>query len=62
MASDKQRLASRMLRRDVGEYVAIKRAEGLSWRRLAQALSKDTRGEVDVTAETLRAWWKAWNQ
>jgi hypothetical protein len=41
---------------DVLEYLAAARAEGKSWRRIERAIWDATRGKIDVTAETLRAW------
>lgn len=37
-------------------FVAERRSAGVSWRRLVRDLHEATRGEIDVTAETLRAW------
>lgn len=51
-----QRLADLLLGRPLREYVDEKRAAGLSWRRISQALAADTEGSVDVTHETLRSW------
>lgn len=50
------RLASMILQRDLGEYVAEKRADGRAWRLISRDLWQDTDGLVDVTYETLRTW------
>lgn len=51
-----QRLASLLLEQPVTDWIADKRAAGLSWRVIARDLHADTQGAVDVTAETLRGW------
>lgn len=54
-----QRLATVLLGRDLGEWVAERRdPEALHpWRLIAQQLRKATDGQVDVTGETLRSWY-----
>jgi hypothetical protein len=51
-----QRLATRILDNDVRDYIATRRTDGMSWRRIAAELLRDTDGEIDVTYETLRSW------
>ena len=51
-----QRLAESLLGLPVLDWIATRRAAGLSWRRIAQILHSDTGGQVDVTPETLRTW------
>lgn len=41
---------------NLAEYVRAKRAAGESWRRIERAVYRHTNGDVDVTFETLRAW------
>lgn len=41
------------------DVIADYRKAGLSWRKSAQQLARDTEGRVDVTQETVRAWWLA---
>lgn len=38
------------------QYVADKRKAGVSWRRISLDLRDETNGDIDVTYETLRAW------
>jgi hypothetical protein len=58
MPTAKQELATLYLKRPVDEWIALRRDEGLSWRRIAAALLRETRLRVDVTPETLRQWAK----
>lgn len=37
-------------------FIATGRAEGVSWRLLERRLYERTNGELDATAESLRAW------
>jgi hypothetical protein len=59
MDSAKHLLATVLLGRPVADYIADARTAGTSWRRIEQAIRRDTDGQVDVTAETLRKWAKA---
>ena len=52
-----QRLATLILGRDLGSFVAERRAEGRAWRFVARDLYEATGGEIDVTYETLRSWY-----
>lgn len=52
-----QRLAGLILGRDLGTFVAERRADGRAWRYIARDLYEATSGEVDVTYETLRSWY-----
>lgn len=54
-----QQLASLLLKRDVNDFIAEKRAEGRPWRFVARDLYDATDGQVDVTYETLRTWHEA---
>jgi len=55
----KQMLAELILEQPLAEYVAEKRTAipQWSWRLIAEHLSIDTEGKVDVTHETLRTWY-----
>lgn len=48
------RLADLLLDDGIDEYVASRRREGRSWRRIALDLLEDI--NLDVTHETLRSW------
>ena len=52
-----QHLASLKLGRDLGEYVAEKRNTNQSWQSIADDLTIDTDGVVNVTREALRLWY-----
>jgi len=52
-----QHLASLKLGRDLGEYVAEKRAAGLPWYTISRHLAEDTDGIVDISREALRQWY-----
>lgn len=52
-----QRLADAVLGGQLREFVLTRRAEGQSWRRVAICLLQEH--DVDVSAETLRGWFKA---
>lgn len=56
--SPKARYADHLLRRSGGlnAFVAARRATGRSWRLIARELYVQTRGQVDVTDQTLRKW------
>lgn len=56
MKSTAHRYADSLLPVPLVDYVAEKRAEGKSWRRISLDLRDDTDGEIDVTHETLRTW------
>jgi hypothetical protein len=49
-----QRLVTAKLGRDLAQYVRIRQAEGLGWRRIAADLTRDT-GQP-ISHETLRSW------
>ena len=51
-----QRLADHMLGGQLAEYVTTRREKGDSWRRIALDLRDDI--GVDVTHETVRAWYR----
>lgn len=50
-----QRLADHLLDRKLAQYVLGRRAKGVSWRKISNELRDDT--GVDITHETLRAWY-----
>lgn len=54
----KQKLADVLLgdRGPLDEFVHLRRSNGSSWRMIALDLRTVTNNEVDVTGETLRAW------
>lgn len=52
-----QRLATMILGRDLGTFVAERRANRRAWRYIARDLYEATGGEIDVTYETLRSWY-----
>lgn len=51
-----KRLADRLLGEPVDGFIADRRAQGESYRRIARALLEATHGEIDVTEATVRAW------
>jgi hypothetical protein len=54
-----QRLATMVLGRPLGEYVAEKRTARprWPWRLIAEQLAEDTDGQVNVSYEALRSWY-----
>lgn len=52
------KLANHLLPGGLEAYVAARRAEGLSWQRVADAIRTDTAGEVNVTRQALCAWFE----
>ncbi len=46
-----------ILGEDLDRWISAKRDEGRSWRLVARDLFEATDGEIDVTYETLRAWY-----
>ena len=55
-----QRLAERILQRPLNEYVSEKRdaIPKWSWGLIAEQLSTDTDGEVAISGEALRLWFR----
>ncbi len=51
-----QLAATMLLDQPVSGWITNRRAEGMSWRKIALALRDTTSGQVDVTHETIRAW------
>lgn len=51
-----QRLASILLGRPLDGWIAERRAAERSWRLIARDLYEATNGQIDVTHETVRAW------
>jgi len=51
-----QRLATMLVGKPIGEWVAQRRAQNMSWRKIAVELHDHTNGQVSVTGETLRLW------
>ena len=55
-----QRLAEKVLGRSLAEYVAEKRSQERprwSWQDIADQLTDDTAGEININSETLRLWY-----
>lgn len=52
----RQRLADLLLGRPVLDFIAERRADGTSYRRIATDLCEATSGEIDVTDVTVRSW------
>jgi hypothetical protein len=50
------RLADKLLDGELHEFIADRRAAGVSWRLISRALYEATEHQVDVTHETLRTW------
>jgi len=55
-ATDKQRLATILLGEPVHEWIGDRRADGHSWRDIAQMLTTATGGSVVVSHESVRQW------
>jgi hypothetical protein len=55
-----QRLADALLGYPLAVYVTEKRTAfpQWSWRQIANRLERDTNGQVEVTGETLRLWFR----
>lgn len=51
-----QRLATICLGQPVREWIAARRAEGASWRSIADQMYEQTRGEIELTHEAVRQW------
>lgn len=51
-----QKLAALILGQPVHEWIADRRDEGVTWRRLPGLLCEVTQGQIDVTDQTLRHW------
>lgn len=51
-----QRLATLILRKPLGAWVAERRDNGASWQAIADELDTVTSGQVAVTREALRIW------
>lgn len=56
MPTPTRRLADKLLPEGVDAFIATRRDGEQSWRRIALDLRDATRGEVDVTPETIRNW------
>lgn len=52
-----RRLADHLLDGKLDEFVRSRRAEGRAWRLIERDLWLETKGQIDVTFETLRAWY-----
>lgn len=52
-----QRLATLLLGEELEDYVRSRRAERRAWRLIARDIYLATKGEIDVTHETLRTWY-----
>lgn len=53
-----QRLASTLLGQSLEDWVATRRLEGMSWKAIAEDLAVSTNGQVAVSRECLRGWFK----
>lgn len=51
-----QRYADLLLGRSVDDFIAERRANDVSYRRIARDLADATDGEIDVSDVTIRAW------
>jgi hypothetical protein len=49
-------LADKLIQDGVDSFIADRRAERKSWRRIALDLRDATNGVIDVTPETVRKW------
>lgn len=56
MATVTRRYADLLLDGGFDAFVASRRAKGRAWRLISRDLWEETNGELDVTYETLRAW------
>lgn len=52
----KRRLADLLLPEGLEHFVRSRRANGVAWRVVARDLWMETEGELDITFESLRAW------
>lgn len=57
--SPHKRLAAAALGQPVTEWIAIRRADGRSWREIAADLADATDGQIVVTHEAVRGWHEA---
>jgi hypothetical protein len=55
-ATPTQQLASLLLGQPVHNWIAMQRASGSSWRKIADDLRTETGGKVNVTYESVRLW------
>lgn len=53
-----QKLADLLLGQSLDDFVLSRRADDRSWRLIARDLYERTNGQVDITYETLRSWYK----
>lgn len=53
-----RRLADNLLEGGVDSFVISRRTKRKSWRTIALDLRDATHGEIDVTSETLRSWYR----
>lgn len=56
MRTPTQRLADILLGEPVESWVAQRRNEGKSWRRISNELRDETKGDIDVAPPTLISW------
>lgn len=52
-----QRLATLLLRKPLGDWVAERRDAGTSWQAIADELATVTSGQVSLSREALRLWY-----
>lgn len=53
-----QRLASILVGQPIEDWIASRRADSVSWRKIALELHERTGGQVSVTGEAIRLWLK----
>lgn len=56
MATPTRRLADLLVPGGIDSFVADRRAGGRAWRLISRDIWEATGGELDITYETLRAW------
>ncbi len=56
MRTHAQALADLALGQPVEAFIVSQRSQGVSWRRIGQAIAQASGGQVDVTERTLRNW------
>jgi hypothetical protein len=56
MRTPTQKLADILLGLPVENWIGERRAAGMSWRRISLELRDLTKGQMDVTAQTLITW------
>ena len=57
--TDKQRLATSLLRQPVGDWILVRHRSGRSYERIASELAQATGGQVAVTRQAIGLWRQA---